>query len=190
LSSLVSFCIIHASTKCCSIASISSDSSMNIGSIDVTHGHVCSLTHQHLLLLCKNSIANVPIVSMSWIIICANYIFSLYAFPYAHSEDDDECGDDLTANNWIFNKPKPYSSQFLFLLLIFSTIQLPPPTFVCVHSSTPLFPLIFIDAPPSSLMDSIMNPKVKTTKGEWVRACSLTHNTLGVEGCARAPGWD
>jgi hypothetical protein len=26
----------------------------------------------------------------------ANYIFSLYAFPYAHFENDDECGNDLT----------------------------------------------------------------------------------------------
>ncbi len=37
-----------------------------------------------------------------------------------------------------------------------------------------------IDTPPSSLMDSIVNPKVKATKG-GVRARSLAHNTLGVE---------
>jgi hypothetical protein len=45
------------------------------------------------------------------------------------------------------------------------------------------------DTPPSSLMDSTMNPKVKTTEG-GVGACSLAHSTLGVEGCAGAPGWD
>jgi hypothetical protein len=150
LSSLVSFCIIHASTKCCSIASISSDSSMNIGSIDVTHGHVCSLTHQRLLLLCKNSIANVPIVSMSWIIICANYIFSLYAFPYAHSEDDDECGDDLTANNWIFNMPKPCSSQFLFYFWSsqqFNFLLLLLSVFILLHLFFPWYSLTHPQAP-------------------------------------------
>jgi hypothetical protein len=46
------------------------------------------------------------------------------------------------------------------------------------------------DAPPSSSMDSTMNPKVKTTEGEGVGAHSLACNILGVEGCARAPGWD
>jgi hypothetical protein len=47
-----------------------------------------------------------------------------------------------------------------------------------------------IDAPPSSLMDSIVNPKVKTMEGEGVGARSLACNTLGVEGRARALGWD
>ncbi len=46
-----------------------------------------------------------------------------------------------------------------------------------------------IDAPPSSLMDSISNPKVMTRKGEGVGARSLVHNTLGVEGCVGAPRW-
>jgi len=35
-----------------------------------------------------------------------------------------------------------------------------------------------------------MSPKVKTTEGEGIGACSLTHSTLGVEGCARILGWD
>jgi hypothetical protein len=47
-----------------------------------------------------------------------------------------------------------------------------------------------IDTPPSSLMDSIASPKVKTTKREGVGACSLAHNTSGVEGHAGAPQWD
>jgi hypothetical protein len=47
-----------------------------------------------------------------------------------------------------------------------------------------------VDAPPSSLMDSIVSLKVKTTEGEGVGACSLTYNTLGVEGRARVSGWD
>jgi hypothetical protein len=47
-----------------------------------------------------------------------------------------------------------------------------------------------LDAPPSSLMDLIVSPKVKTTKGEKVGARSLAHNTSRVEGCARALGWD
>jgi hypothetical protein len=45
------------------------------------------------------------------------------------------------------------------------------------------------DAPPSSLMDSNVNPNMKTTKGERVGACSLARNTLGVEGHAEAPRW-
>jgi hypothetical protein len=39
-------------------------------------------------------------------------------------------------------------------------------------------------------MDLTVNPKVKTTKGERVRGRSLVHNTSGVEGHVRAPGWD
>jgi hypothetical protein len=46
------------------------------------------------------------------------------------------------------------------------------------------------DTPPSSLMDSIANPKVKTPGGEGVGARSLACNTLGVEGHAGASGWD
>ncbi len=46
------------------------------------------------------------------------------------------------------------------------------------------------DAPPSSLMDSTTSPKVKTTEGEGVGAHSLACIILGVEGRARALGWD
>jgi hypothetical protein len=53
----------------------------------------------------KNLIVDVLVVSMSWIIVCANCSFSLYTFPFTHSEDDDECGGDLTTNSWIFNRP-------------------------------------------------------------------------------------
>ncbi len=38
-------------------------------------------------------------------------------------------------------------------------------------------------------MDLIANPKMRIAKGERVRAHSLTHSTLGVEGRARALGW-
>jgi hypothetical protein len=38
------------------------------------------------------------------------------------------------------------------------------------------------DAPPNSLMDSIMSPKVKTTEGEKIGVHFLVHNTSGVEG--------
>jgi hypothetical protein len=44
------------------------------------------------------------------------------------------------------------------------------------------------DTPPSSLMDSTTSPKVKTMEEERVGACSLAHNTLGVEGHVGAPG--
>jgi len=42
------------------------------------------------------------------------------------------------------------------------------------------------DTPPSSLMDSIVSPKVKTTEGKGVGAQSLTCNISGVEGHAGA----
>jgi len=46
------------------------------------------------------------------------------------------------------------------------------------------------DAPPSSLMDSIANPKVKIAEAEGVGVRSLARNTFGVGGHARAPKWD
>jgi hypothetical protein len=49
---------------------------------------------------------------------------------------------------------------------------------------------VVYDAFPSSLMDSIVSPKVKTTKGEGVGARSLARNTLGVEGRVGASRWD
>jgi hypothetical protein len=44
------------------------------------------------------------------------------------------------------------------------------------------------NAPSSSSMDSIVNPKVKTTKGKGVGERSLARSTLGVEGHVGAPG--
>jgi hypothetical protein len=89
-SSPASVYIVCVSTKCCSTTSSSSNSSMNIRSTYVAPSHVCSLTCQCLFILHKNSTIDVPIISMSWIIICANYNFSLYTFPSTHFEDDDE----------------------------------------------------------------------------------------------------
>jgi hypothetical protein len=43
--------------------------------------------------------------------------------------------------------------------------------------------------PPSSLMDSIANPKVKTIEGEGVRVCSMACNTSGVKAHARILKW-
>jgi hypothetical protein len=51
------------------------------------------------------------------------------------------------------------------------------------------FIIITIDAPPSSLMDSTMNPKLKTMEREGVRVHSLVYNTSGVKGCAGVPRW-
>jgi hypothetical protein len=101
-SSFASLCTIYASTKWCSSISSSFDFSMHIKSIDVAFVLVYSLTCQRHLLLHKNSTRNVPVISMSWIIIYTNSIFTLYAFPYAHFEDDD-CSNDLTTNIGIFN---------------------------------------------------------------------------------------
>jgi hypothetical protein len=46
------------------------------------------------------------------------------------------------------------------------------------------------DTPPSSLMNTTSSPKVKTTEGKGVKACSLAHSTSGVEGHVGASGWD
>jgi len=39
-------------------------------------------------------------------------------------------------------------------------------------------------------MDLTTSPKVKIVEGKGVGMRSLAHNTLGVEGHARALGWD
>ncbi len=44
------------------------------------------------------------------------------------------------------------------------------------------------DASPDSLMDSTTNPKGKTTKGKRIKAHSLAHSTLRVEGHVKALG--
>jgi hypothetical protein len=44
-----------------------------------------------------------------------------------------------------------------------------------------------IDTPPQSLKYSNVSLKVETIEEKGVGACSLAHNTLGVEGRARAP---
>ncbi len=64
-SSLVSFCIISTSTKCYFLTLSSSNSLMHTGFINLAPGLICSLTHQCCLLLRKNSITYVPVVSMS-----------------------------------------------------------------------------------------------------------------------------
>jgi len=46
------------------------------------------------------------------------------------------------------------------------------------------------DTPSNSLMDSTASPKIETTERKGVGACSLTCNTLGVEGHVGAPIWD
>ncbi len=49
--------------------------------------------------------------------------------------------------------------------------------------------IIFSDAPPKLLDGLTTSPKVKTTKGKGVGACSLARSTSGIEGRAGAPGW-
>jgi len=49
---------------------------------------------------------------------------------------------------------------------------------------------MWVDAPSSSLMDSIASPKVKIAERKGVGACSLVRNNSRVEGRVRALGWD
>ncbi len=142
-SSPTSICIIYASTKYYSIASSSSDSSMNTRSTNVVPGPVCYLTHQLLLLLHKNSIVDVPLLYILWIIVYTNCIFSLYVFIFAHSEDDDECDNDFTTNCWIFNTPSISTllNNYSSIFVIFNNL-LPPPAFVYAHYFTFYFHLL------------------------------------------------
>jgi hypothetical protein len=63
------------------------------------------------------------------------------------------------------------------------------PSFTYIMFFSLLFDLIY-DAPESSLMDSIANPKVKTMEGDRVRAHFLDCSTSGVEGRVGIMGWD
>jgi hypothetical protein len=65
-------------------------------------------------------------------------------------------------------------------------------THVQLVHSLPLFDRgrSLFDTPPSFLMDSTTNPKVKTTEGEGVGVCSLARSTSRVEGRVGASGWD
>jgi hypothetical protein len=72
-------------------------------------------------------------------------------------------------------------------------LPLSPISELNIHFKILLYNLIgnrspVVDAPLSSLMDSVVSPKVKTTK-KGVGACSLTHNILGVEGDVGVMGW-
>jgi hypothetical protein len=49
--------------------------------------------------------------------------------------------------------------------------------------------MCFYDAPPNSLMGSIVNLKVTPMEGEWARASSLARNTSRVEGQVGTLGW-
>jgi hypothetical protein len=48
---------------------------------------------------------------------------------------------------------------------------------------------ISFDAPPHSLKNSNASLKVNTSKEEGIIIHSLVHNTSGVEGFAKVPGW-
>jgi hypothetical protein len=65
-----------------------------------------------------------------------------------------------------------------------------PATKMGPKGEAPTIQHITLDAPPSSLMDSIVNPKVKTLKEDGIRAHFLARSTSRVEGCARASRWD
>ncbi len=98
-SSSTSFYIAYVLTNCCYTPSSSSDSSMFTESTNVAPGLACTFELQPLLHLHKNSNAYVPILYISWIIVCANCIFSLYGLPSSHLKNDGECGDKFIAND-------------------------------------------------------------------------------------------
>jgi hypothetical protein len=112
------------------------------------------------LLMRKNSTTNLLVISISWIIIYANCIFSLYAFSSTHSEDDDECDGDLTANGWIFNTP----SHFVLVNCSFTSILLnnfASSSCLCLCSLLyASFPLLFVTISQSTFM-LMWSPKLR-----------------------------
>jgi hypothetical protein len=73
-----------------------------------------------------------------------NCIFSLYNFPSTHFEDDDECGGNLIANDWIFNMPflsslLSYSSTSIFLNNFASSSYLCLCSLLCASFSFVIF---------------------------------------------------
>ncbi len=84
-SSLASICEVCVSTKCCSTSLSSSNSSMNIGSINVVSGFVCSLTQQLFSVFVQEQnyrssnsiyIVNYHLHKLHLLIVC----FSFYTF--------------------------------------------------------------------------------------------------------------
>jgi hypothetical protein len=71
--------------------------------LNSNHFCICAKTQLHMFQF-----------YISWVIVCKNYIFSLYALPPSHYDDDGECGGDLTTNGWMFNTLE------LFVFLNFS----------------------------------------------------------------------
>jgi hypothetical protein len=98
LSSLASFYIIYASTKCYSLALSSFDSSMHTKSVDVALDHVCSFTCQCHLLLRKNSTLDVPVIYV------LNYcVRKLYLFII--------CLPFYTFQKWWWMRRRPYNQR-------------------------------------------------------------------------------
>ncbi len=104
--------------------------------------------------MCKNSITNLLVIFISWNIIYANCIFSLYAFPSTHSEDDDECDGDLTANGWIFNTPSHFALvNSSFTSILFNNFASSSCLCLCslLYAS---FPLLFVTISQSHFLHS------------------------------------
>jgi hypothetical protein len=102
-----------------------------------------------------------------------------------------------TCSNWLYKQFFISSNPFALIIInvkILSNFQKQWCTFVKEKKSLKKIRIVhsqgLSDTPPSSLMDSNMNPKVKTMEGEGVGARSLARNTLGVKGRVGAPGWD
>jgi hypothetical protein len=117
---------------------------MHTESIDVVHGPICFLACQRRLLMCKKSIANVPVASIYIELSFVQIVFSHYTPSFLHIPK-------MMMNVAASLQPtSEYSTLFslffstFFRLSFFSTIPLPPLAFVCAHSFVFPFPLLFI----------------------------------------------
>jgi hypothetical protein len=140
-------CIVFSFTKCCSTTSSSSDSSMNTGSTNVAPSHIYYFACQ-LFLLLHNRCANyIYIYIYIYIYHELSFVQILFShctfFPSAHFKDDDEWDGDLQPTTKYSTHLHVLIVSTPLLFLFFSTILLPPPTFVYAHSYVLPFPLFF-----------------------------------------------
>ncbi len=141
-SSLVSFCTIHASTRCCSLASFSSDFSMQIGSTDVALWS-CLVSYMPMSFASMQKL-NYKCFSCICLELSSTQIVSFhYTLSILHILK-------MMKNVTMTLQPTVQYSTLLSLLfstpfqiLFFSTIPLPCHAFIYVHSSALPFPLLF-----------------------------------------------
>jgi hypothetical protein len=140
--SFASFCVTYSSIVHCFTPSSLSNSWMYTRSTSVALGLACLFELQPLLHLHNFFTIDALDLYISWIMECANYIFSWYYFPSSCSKDDDECNGDLTTNTWMFNIPTLY---YFFNYSSISSFLNTYASFSCFHLCSLLYASFSLD---------------------------------------------